>query len=172
MGMDVYGKKPKNKKGEYFRANVWGWHPLWDYCQQMHGDLANKVKHGHSNSGDGLEEKDAIELSKRLSKDLATGVVHEYIIERNNYLASLERPVCYLCNGTGIRTDEIGLRNGMPDQVLSPEIQIITGREKGSCNGCSGEGLGYNFETNYNLSKETVGKFAEFLLNCGGFEIC
>ena len=25
MGMDVYGRKPKNKTGEYFRANIWSW---------------------------------------------------------------------------------------------------------------------------------------------------
>jgi hypothetical protein len=28
MGMDVKGRKPKDNKGEYFRANVWSWRPI------------------------------------------------------------------------------------------------------------------------------------------------
>ena len=31
MGMDVYGKEPKNETGEYFRSNVWWWRRLWDF---------------------------------------------------------------------------------------------------------------------------------------------
>jgi hypothetical protein len=28
MGFDVYGKAPTAREGEYFRRNIWGWHPL------------------------------------------------------------------------------------------------------------------------------------------------
>ena len=39
MGMDVIGRKPKNKTGEYFRANVWSYRPIhWlcDVATQIH----------------------------------------------------------------------------------------------------------------------------------------
>ncbi len=32
MGMDVIGRNPKNKTGEYFRANVWSWRPIHYLC--------------------------------------------------------------------------------------------------------------------------------------------
>jgi hypothetical protein len=37
MGMDVYGKKPSSKAGEYFRANVWSWRPIHTLCELVHG---------------------------------------------------------------------------------------------------------------------------------------
>ena len=42
MGMDVYGTKPKNETGEYFRANVWYWHPLWDCLDKLHPNICGK----------------------------------------------------------------------------------------------------------------------------------
>ena len=39
MGMDVYGINPKTDSGDYFRANVWWWRPLWEcvayYCDDI-----------------------------------------------------------------------------------------------------------------------------------------
>ena len=70
MGMDVYGNKPKNKDGEYFRNNVWWWRPLWDYCLDNYPSIAGKVEHGHSNDGDGLAAGDAKKLAILLKKDI------------------------------------------------------------------------------------------------------
>ena len=38
MGMDVYGRAPTSESGEYFRANVWSWHPIWNYCEVLAPD--------------------------------------------------------------------------------------------------------------------------------------
>ena len=65
MGMDVYGKDAKNEKGEYFRRNVWGWRPLWNYCVDNYEDLVGEVS-GHYNDGDGLDEAGSLELAKRI----------------------------------------------------------------------------------------------------------
>ncbi len=35
MGMDVSGRKPKNKDGEYFRANIWSWRPIHERCEEV-----------------------------------------------------------------------------------------------------------------------------------------
>lgn len=29
MGMDVFGRTPTSKQGEYFRASIWDWQPLY-----------------------------------------------------------------------------------------------------------------------------------------------
>lgn len=172
MGMDVYGKRPVNETGEYFRRNVWGWHPLWNYVENVHPEIAELVEHAHTNDGDGLDAQKSKELAKLLMHDFETGVVDVYVKTRNRQIAEMEMPVCDQCEGTGIRSDEIGTKNGMPDKELDEDIAIIVGRKKGWCNGCNGVGKTEPWEANYYLEPDDVKEFAEFLENCGGFEIC
>lgn len=172
MGMDVYGKNPTNKAGEYFRRNVWGWHPLWSYVEQVHPEIAGLVEHGHTNSGDGLDGEMSLELASLLRADIKNGVATEYVTARNKALSELDRPTCDLCNGSGIRTDAVGVENKMPEAVLSPADAILLGRTHGYCNGCRGEGKTDAWETHYYLDEADLAEFAEFLENCGGFEIC
>lgn len=171
MGMDVYGKNPKNDVGSYFRRNVWGWRPLWDYCVYNYNDLVGEVS-GHTNDGDGLGNEGSLELARRIKEDLVSGKAQEYIDQRNKAVSELPKETCELCKGTGIRTDNVGVENGMPDRELEPELAIITGRTKGWCNGCGGEGEKESFATWYSLDLMDLSEFAEFLENSGGFEIC
>jgi DnaJ-class molecular chaperone len=171
MGMDVYGKKPANEVGKYFRRNVWGWRALWDYCLDTF-EVAGKVRDGHSNSGYGLNAKDSHTLATQMSFAIVTGKAEEYIAERNERLANLERPTCKFCAGTGIRTDEVGVKSGQPERELEPEMAMLTGRTHGFCNGCSGEGKTDHWDTNYSLDLDSIKQFAEFLEHSGGFKIC
>lgn len=172
MGMDVYGKNPVNETGQYFRRNVWGWRPLWQYVEDTHPEIAELVEYPQSNDGDGLGARNSKKLAKLLREDIFRGVVDNYIETRNKYLAELPRVECNLCEGTGIRKDPVGLEYGMPDRELSPELQILLGRTKGTCNGCNGEGKKDDWALSYPLEAQDVVEFAEFLENCGGFEIC
>lgn len=172
MGMDVYGKNPANEVGQYFRRNVWGWRPLWQYVEDIHPEIAELVEYAQSNDGDGLGARDSKKLAKLLKEDIFRGVVDNYVETRNKYLSELPKEDCQLCEATGIRTDKVGVENGMPEKELSPEIAIITGRTKGWCNACSGEGKKDPWETSYYLEAEDIVEFADFLENCGGFEIC
>ena len=171
MGMDVYGKNPTTEAGEYFRNNVWWWRPLWDYCLDLHGDICDKVENGHSNDGDGLDAFDASLLSDRLMMDISTGVTAAYERKRNKYLSTLPRTDCRLCGATGVRTDDVGVANGMPEKELDLETAIVLGRTHGWCNACHGEGKCEDFQASYGFSIENVRKFAEFLKDCGGFSI-
>jgi hypothetical protein len=42
MGMDVYGRKPSSPAGEYFRANVWSWHPIHVLIEELCSDLLDE----------------------------------------------------------------------------------------------------------------------------------
>ncbi len=172
MGMDVYGKNPTSEVGEYFRRNVWGWHPLWEYVEDTHPEIASLVIHGHTNSGDGLDGEKSTLLSKLLMEDYNSGKAEAYVVERNAKLAELPFEECKLCDSTGIRTDEIGKHNGQDTKELAPDIAIIVGRTHGWCNGCDGVGMVENWATNYYLEADDIKEFAEFLAECGGFEIC
>jgi len=171
MGMDVIGANPKNETGEYFRNNVWWWHPLWAYCLNLHGDIAGKVVNGDLNEGDGLGAEDAELLGKRLMEDISSGVTAEYANEYRAHLAGLPMEDCEYCQATGIRSDDRGIEMGFPTKELEPDVAVLLGRTHGWCNACQGEGRVHNFATNYPFDVENVQKFADFLVNSGGFAI-
>lgn len=172
MGMDVFGKNPKSETGEYFRNNVWWWRPLATYCQDVHPELTAACEHWHYNDGDGLDEADAEALGNALFADIANGTTEEWMTRYYAELAELPREDCGICGTTGIRTDEVGREMGMPDKALSPEVAILVGREFGYCNGCEGVGTRESWASQYPFSVENVREFAEFLVDCGGFQIC
>lgn len=72
MGMDVYGKAPRSKQGEYFRNNIWWWHPLAWFCQEIAPEVCAACKHWDSNDGDGLDNDGAIALSLALQAAVNT----------------------------------------------------------------------------------------------------
>jgi hypothetical protein len=159
MGMDVYGKNPKNKRGEYFRNSVWGWRPLWNYCCEVAPSVTEQVEHGHSNDGDGLEADDSVFLASILREEIASGRCAKYQKEYEERLENMPDQKCDLCQGTGARSD--GYAKANVPHVCEP----------GGCNGCSGTGKVRPFDTHYPFDVDNVAEFAEFLENCGGFEI-
>lgn len=168
MGMDVIGRKNPDA---YFRNNVWWWRPLWDYCNTVAPHLCGKVN-GHFNDGDGLDEEDALELAEILKGEIYSDATAKYEARYNARLAALPRHECNLCNGTGIRTDGVGVDMGMPKKELPVEVQILVGRTHGWCNSCNGEGTTEDWETSYPFSSDNVLEFIDFLDECGGFSIC
>lgn len=172
MGMDVIGVNPKSEKGSYFRNNVWWWRPLSGYVQENHPHIAEHCEYWDSNDGDGLDEEHSVMLALALLDDIKEGRVAEYERSYNEWRASLPREACNLCDCTGIRTDKIGVEMGMPERELAPEVQILTGRTHGYCNACNGVGTQESFMAQYPFSVDNVQEFAEFLMECGGFQIC
>lgn len=55
MGMDVYGKNPTTKEGEYFRANIWSWRPIHALCETV---LKRKLPGWEFNEGAGFETQE------------------------------------------------------------------------------------------------------------------
>lgn len=171
MGMDVYGLAPRSPQGEYFRRSVWGWHPLAELCITLARDLTAPCAHWHSNDGDGLDDDDAKALGELLGAALADGRVADYITRRDAALATLPDRKCWLCQGTGVRTDAIGHDNGMTVRLIDQPGHPRHG-QTGWCNGCNGRGYERPFEALYRVSAEDVAEFAAFLIDSGGFQIC
>jgi len=174
MGMDVFGKNPTTEEGKYFRNNVWWWRPLWEYCCVAgEGIISEEVaEDGHMNDGAGLDTDGAMALGVLLLEEIAAGRTAEYEARYNAHLATLPRKDCNLCEMTGIRTDEVGVKGGMPEQELSPENQILLGRTRGWCNGCDGVGTREAWGLSYPFDISNVREFAEFCKASGGFQIC
>jgi hypothetical protein len=151
MGMDVYGNKPKNEKGEYFRNNVWYWHPLWSYCCELAPEITSRVQYGHSNSGDGLNGYYSIQLAKVLQSEVDSGRTKIYMeaVEILKQTAPLEDCYC------------------VSEMVEGLEIIV-----ENDCKICKNTRKRESSLSWYNFTVENVVEFIEFLENCGGFQIC
>ena len=150
MGMDVYGVKPYTKAGEYFRANVWSWHPLWNYVCDVCGIDDDTRRLGHYNNGHRIDKDAAKSMGLVLLSLLKSGLVQKYVDHSEKELAALPNEQCKHCKGTGHRNDEY---------------------VQGTCNVCHGTGTVRPFDTNYSFCVEDVEEFAEFAKQSGGFEI-
>lgn len=64
MGMDVFGRNPKNSDGEYFRANVWSWRPIHSLICHIAKDLFDEetLESMAFNDGAGLETQEECDL--------------------------------------------------------------------------------------------------------------
>ena len=68
MGMDVYGRKPTDKAGKYFRANVWSWRPIHALITELCSDLLDPemIRQLAFNDGAGPEDqKTCTEMANR-----------------------------------------------------------------------------------------------------------
>lgn len=188
MGMDVYGLKPTTERGEYFRNNVWFWHPLWDYCIHLWPELQFKVPEGHYNSGDGLNAADSRKLGFMLENAIKSGSAQIYVDEYYKYISQLEQEPCY-CTVTGahklkIFTDESTTQNlDAVAQLNSIINQIFGGSDfltskvsdqdpNPDCKICFGSGKTDNPASSYQINLKNIQSFSFFLLECGGFRIC
>jgi hypothetical protein len=156
MGMDVYGQNPTNKQGEYFRSNVWYWHPLWDCLETLHPKLCSKVQYAHSNSGDGLDARDSLALSKLLKVDLENGIIDKYIEDYQANIIEIPMDNCSYCASTGTRS--------WPQDDGTEQVK--------QCNVCNGSLQVPSSATWYHMDLELMKEFQLFLQNCGGFAIC
>lgn len=178
MGMDVYGRKPIDERGEYFRNNVWWWRPLADFITEQFPGIAAKCQYWHSNDGDGLGAKASVKLADAIDEALASGMVDEYAKMHEERIAKIPREDCNLCDGTGIRTDEIGNRDIQPLRVIVESDQEEDGPphprmgKVGWCNGCGGYGTRKSWESHYPFSVDNVREFSTFARYSGGFRIC
>ena len=154
MGMDVYGKNPINESGEYFRNNVWYWRPLAEYVCSIAPEITKHCENWQSNDGDGLNKTHSMKLATKIREDIDSGVASVYEHTYQNHNAAMPDEDCDICAGTGRRKE-------------AP----TTGAGTIPCNACDGAGQVRPFETNYPFELSNVKEFANFLENCGGFEI-
>ena len=146
-----------NTPGAYFRANVWGWRPIWDVVLHKCDDIITNedYENGSVNDGYVINKEKALAISKRLKKLDISKICEAH----NGYLESLPYEECDLCAGTGQRSSD---------------------NYQGDCNVCNTEyskkqkipvGKKKNWQCKYPLHKELLDEFIDFCEKSGGFEI-
>jgi len=160
MGMDVFGKQPTSKSGEYFRNNAWWWRPLADYACEVAPEITARCTYWQSNDGDGLDAQGAVALADKLQAEIDAGRCADYARKRTSAIEMMPDEPCWLCDGTGTRAPPPNCGAGDPK---NGGIQ---------CNSCLGRGFIRPNAASYPFSVENVGKFVAFLRASGGFKIC
>tara|TARA_Y100000310_G_scaffold115482_1_gene114044 strand:- start:1929 stop:2429 length:501 start_codon:yes stop_codon:yes gene_type:complete len=165
MGMDVYGKNPTSKNGEYLRQSVWGWRPLWNYACDI-GKLDETLrKHGHCNDGAGLEtQEECDKLANILQEHIDSGhckaYEERYLEEKtkadiwNNHIYALQSLLREYAN------KEAGKENVAPVDYNKHHRELWDKTQ--------------NLENNlpkYPFSEAYIKEFILFLRDCGGFSI-
>jgi hypothetical protein len=184
--MDVYGNKPTDEEGDYFRSNVWWWHPLAAYCEKIAPDIASRCQGWHHNDGDGLGADDSVALADALQREIDSGRCEAYAKVREAQLATLPtEPIspderCDFCAGTGVpltmrqieRIEEkrAAIESGCCslDELFGLLHKFRVGEK---CSWCQGTGSRRAYARNYAFSVESVQCFVAFLRACGGFRI-
>ena len=191
MVMDIYGRAPINKIGEYFRRNISGWDLIPTYIDSHHPEFMPMIvppvdpdpglpRRSHtadvswfwgSNDGYGLPADAASALADLLDADVASGIVDAWINDFHVFVRKLPRETCPSCDGTGVRSDPIAVSNAMASWVVEgPDGNPRVG-QTGSCNACHGWGSLPSSYADYELEPENLTEFAAFMRASGGFEI-
>jgi len=177
MGMDVYGSKPKTQKGEYFRNNVWFWHPLWDYCETVSPEITSKVQDAHSNSGDGLDALDSRTLGFAIKKSIEDGTAEKYVSDYYDNISNLPKRVCTCCTpdvNTGLEQQLSSILSAMFSYDKYGDIPFPKTEQtppNPDCKICNGSGELPNYASSYHITIENISSFSDFLIDCGGFQI-
>tara|TARA_R110002050_G_scaffold129554_5_gene251067 strand:+ start:98 stop:616 length:519 start_codon:yes stop_codon:yes gene_type:complete len=82
-------KYEDENRGVYFRRNVWGWRPLWDFVYSICDNILTQKDYefGHYNDGHKISKTKAIRIAKRIARADKEGVIQsleqEYNIKRD-----------------------------------------------------------------------------------------
>ena len=92
MGFDLNGVDPISKKGEYFRANVWWWRPLWKFVCVNCDDILNEkdIEEGSWNNMFEIIDKKANKIADRIYDLDKKGEIKKYEKEYKKEIDNLE----------------------------------------------------------------------------------
>jgi len=224
MGFDVYGLQPNNKikpdepdwtkndkeaikayftwqkntPGAYFRANVWTWHPMWDFihnsCIDIFEDnwdlLKNKeintikdmYESCHRNDGFIIPDEVAKKIAQKIVAFDNAGIIEQEEVKDDIRREHMEMICCDICNGTGTRKGWEGWESEKEwlmthgtlessDDNVPIKVSFKYAHKVKGCNSCYGIGKVKPFTSNYRFKAEYLREFAEFCNKSGGFQI-
>ena len=165
MGFDISGLNPKNKKGEYFRNNVWYWRPLAMYVLKETKVIDEKeYDYWHYNDCHEVSKEKAEQIAKQLDHLVKSGHCKKFAqawekrrekIERQNEL--VERELEVFTENVKARLNNFNLvPRDFPKEYKDKWDKIY---EK------------QNSDGSYPFTEENVKEFSEFCKNSGGFTI-
>jgi len=153
MGMDVYGRAPKDKTGEYFRANVWSWRPIHTLMAIANHNVKvfdeKTLNLMGSNDGAGLKSQ---------SKCNTLADTLEALLKNVTVLRD---------SGMVVSTDVNGKMHY--DFKVDPKFAV----KKDGSFATEGDNVPIeDLRSPYGIDEDYVREFIAFLRSCGGFKVC
>ena len=156
--------------GDYFRANVWGWRPIWNFVCEMCPDILtqDEFEKGHYNDNHLIEEDRAKDIAKRLREkmDLARDRQKKYEAEAPNkekFNTMLENAATFIFEKISKPKSELITCPG-DMQIHDPENykrwETLTHYDN----------IKFD-EMSYPIDADFIEKFANFAEHSGGFRI-
>ena len=142
--------------GSYFRRNVWGWRPLWQFACVIAPDILDDQdeQSGGFNDCYEIEAEKAVALADRLVEAIGDGRLDAYLELERKELSEIPLRPCPRCTGSG----------------WEPDSSMEEGEDE--CITCHGQGHMPAMATYYRFGVEDVQDFEIFCRESGGFEIC
>ena len=165
MGFDISGLNPKNKKGEYFRNNVWYWRPLAEYVLKETKVIdQDEQEHWHYNDSYEVSQEQAEQIAKQLDHLIKVGHCKKFAqawekrrkkIEKYN--DQVEKELEQHSQEVKTRLNDIGLVPKDYPKADKDKWDKIWEKK--------------NSDASYPFDEENVKEFSEFCKNSGGFTI-
>jgi hypothetical protein len=147
------------------------WCELADICLALAPQTCAACRSWYTNDGFGLDAERSRELADVLDRKLGDGTIGQIIATRLAEAESVPDEICPYCEGTGVRTDQVGIECGYDERIVEDPGHPRHG-QRGWCNGCSGLGTKRPFNAEYPIRDTAViAAFVSFLRTCGGFQI-
>ena len=152
MGFDLFGIN-KERGDTYFRANVWGWRPIWKIVTEFCDDIldAEEIKRGNYNDFVKIDGAKSIMLATRLQSLIDDGTLKEmcdvYETNRNKEVKAEEILMKALDDWTKKQGATCG--NNLP--VEEKEIWDVMYRK-----------IKHNSDASYPMELELIKEFTEF----------
>ncbi|WP_342820527.1 hypothetical protein [Thermofilum sp.] len=147
MGVDVFGEKPRSKKGEYFQSNWWGWRPIWAFTVLLCRDLLDRKFRMSYADDDGVEH--VIEYN-----GCSVGDSNDGLLIPADVAEKMGKRIMKVVRVPKDPPKAVAREFGGDDcDKLIEEVRNL-------------------FPDGYSLSREHLIEWAEFLLDCGGFRVC
>jgi hypothetical protein len=149
MGMDVTGTKPRNEQGEYFRANIWSWHPLHELLgiinKRNNNELISEEVYVamRYNDGAGLTDEQCLRVAEELNE---------------------------IINKPALAT-EFGFVLGDNELRLPTNSLVIDEKTNAFVNMKTYKGSRDDLVSPYRINLDHLKEFITFLQNCGGFSV-
>jgi len=165
MGFDLYGNKPENEKGDYFRNNVWWWRRLADYvCEHTKVvDDVDKEKWQY-NDGHEVSKREAEQIANQLEHLINSGHAQEYAeqVKKEQEIAvatnkKVEELFEKIKNKVKVATGQELVPNEYPKEFKDEWDRTYELRDS---------------RESYPFNVANVKEFIEFCRNSNGFRIC
>ena len=162
MGVDISGKKPTTKDGDYFSSNWWGWRPINYLCELAANESKLKIDFSYWGSNDGRG------LKTQKQCDKLADAIELFISNSSGFNDNLSEDDdrVYICMGSWC---EAGTGKMIePERRLSLDEQYESGTLLFSPVVMVDGTLA---EPSHSASLGRIKEFVTFLRGCGGFEI-